>query len=171
MTFTPTPHSDLPTPEQYYDHEVAQAQVEASILADQQTFNASVLASIADLYARIPAGGAGTQRGVWHWADSILTAGSGSLHIDILGDTNRRVHVSKVDADGLTLQVAGLGVGDPLVLMDDPDTPPVTAFRQYVISSALVGVGSWWQFDATRVAIFGSQDTPTEGTRISLLFG
>jgi len=170
MTFTPTPPDDLPSPAEYFDHQVAQAQVEASLLWHQQVFNASVLASISDLYSRIPGSGAGTARGVWHWTNNVLSAPPGSLHIDVLGATNRRVHVTKSDANMIVPDLSGVGPGDPLILMDSPGGQ-VTAFRQYTVSSPLVGAGMWWEFDAVRVAIFGSQDTPAEGTLVSLLLG
>ena len=169
MTFTPTPPGDLPTPEELYDRGVQLFQAMSSYLAIQQEQNASVLASIADIYSRLPATSNGDS-GVWEWSNS-MPVPAGSVHISILGDTNRTIELSESDADGTVHSFAGVAIGDSIVLTDDPTTPPATAFRQYVVSAVDYSPMSWVKIDAVRVAIFGSQDTPTPGTRLRLLLG
>ncbi len=168
MTFTPTPPTNLPTPAQVYEDGVEMAQVAASLYAAQETFNTSVLASIADLYSRLPAGSE-EESGIWEWSTS-LPIGTGQVFIAVLGATNRSIEISRTDADGVLRSFAGLDIGDTVVLMDDPSSPPVTAFRQYVVSAVTLHP-AWVHIEAARVAIFGSQDTPTPGTRLRLLLG
>jgi hypothetical protein len=169
MTFTPTPPDDLPTPEQLYDRGVVLFQAMSSYLAIQQEQNASVLASIADIYSRLPATSGGDS-GVWEWTNA-LPVPAGGIFISVLGETNRTIELSDSDADGTAHTFAGVHIGDTIVLTDDPATPPATAFRQYVVSAVDHSPASWVKIDAVRVAIFGSQDTPTAGTRLRLLLG
>lgn len=169
MTFTPTPPADLPTPEYLFDRGVELMQGMASYLAAQAEQNASVLASIADLYSRLPAASGGDS-GVWEWSTQ-MPVPAGGVHISVLGETNRTIELSESDADGTFHSFAGVAIGDTIVLTDDPATPPATAFRQYVVSAVDHSPMSWVKIDAVRVAIFGSQDTPTAGTRLRLLLG
>ena len=143
----------------------------ASYLAAQQQQNASVLASITDLYSRLPATSGG-DAGVWEWTTS-MPVEPGGVHIEVLGETNRKIQLSLTDVDDTLHDLSGLDVGDTIVLTDDPDTPPVTAFRQYVVGGRPVypPTAQWITINAVRVAIFGSQDTPTPGTRLRLILG
>lgn len=137
------------------------------LLQAQQAINDSILASISDLYAKV---GGSLASGIWRWTDS-PTPGVGEFHIDKLSATGRRFAVHSIDADSQALSTLGIGIGDGLCLLDDPASPPVTGFRQYLCVTAPVSHGTWWSFDAARTAIFGTQDFPTPGTRIVLLFG
>lgn len=169
MTFTPTPPADLPTPEYLYDRGIELMQGMASYLAAQAQQNASVLASIADIYSRLPATSTGDS-GVWAWSTS-MPVQAGQVHIAVLGETNRTIELSESDADGTFHSFTALSPGDTIVLTDDPATPPATAFRQYVISAVDHSPLNWVKIDAVRVAIFGNQDTPAAGTRLRLLLG
>ncbi len=169
MTFTPTPPDDLPTPEQMYEKWVELAQLNASFLAAQQATNSSLLASIADLYTKV---GGNAAAGTWLWKDSVGGVTQGDFHVEVLTGNARRFTVSALDADARPVSLAALQPGSTLVLMDDPVSPPVTAFRQYVLVSPPVAIGNGpFVFNVTRVAIYGPQDFPTVGTPIRLLFG
>jgi len=167
MTFTPTPKDDLPSIPDLHEFGARYNQWVASYLHWQQETNAGVMASIADLYAR--AGGLITS-GSWIWADD--AAAIGTFHVALGAGVNERiVSLSRHDSTSAPIFLGGFGPGRYMVLMDDPAYPPVTAFRQYVCTSPLSDHGDWWQFNAVRVATFGVQDIPADGTIIKLLFG
>jgi hypothetical protein len=167
MTFVPTPKTDLPTIADLHEFGARYDQWMASYLYWQQETNVGVMAALADLYVKV---GGYIRAGYWVWADDAARAGT--FHVAIgSGVDARTVKLSRIDADGNPVTLGGFVPGKTMVLMDDPAAPPVTAFRQYVVSSGLVDHGDWWQFDAVRVATFGRQDLPQDGTRIRLLFG
>jgi len=165
MTFVPTPRAELPSIAELFESTAESQQALLSYLFYQQEVASGFLAVVADLYRRL---GGKTAGGFWTWADDALTPGT--MRVLITGTTARRILLSRTDADANPVDLQGFGPGKSVVLMDDPGTPPVTAFRQYLVTSSLTDHGTWWQFDATRTATFGRQDTPTNGTRINLLF-
>jgi hypothetical protein len=167
MTFTPTPPDQLPTLAQLYDVHQGFDQILVSYLAKQETLNAGVLASISDLYQHV---GGRVVDSQWIWADDATA--TGTFHIALgAGENERIVSLNRHDADSDPITLGGFVPGSTMVLMDDPATPPVTAFRQYVCASRMTDHGDWWSFSAVRVATFGAQSIPSDGERISLLFG
>lgn len=131
------------------------------LLTAQQTQNQSLLAAIADLYARM-----GGIEGHWAWADA--TVMQGTFHVTVTTGEQRIFTVATTDADGNTPNLGTVRGGAGLALMDDPGGP-VTAFRSYIVTSTPTSSGGVWTFGATRIAIFGTPDLPTDGTLIKLL--
>lgn len=168
MTFIPTPKVDQRSIDELYD---AAENVIHDILSRlywaEQAENWAASA-IADIYARLPGLSAS-----WKWSTVAPPADPGSGHATVLitsGTNNRHIAVSKVDADSMVRNLSTLAQGSMIVLTDDPDTPPTTAFRQYLVTSTPVDHGGWLSFQALRVATFGTQDIPAAETRVRLLF-
>jgi len=138
-----------------------------NMLQTQQQTNAGLLGSIADLYTKV---GGQALSSEWIWTDEI-EATSGQFNIQVLSGNDREIGISTTDADGTEQNLGSIVPGSSLVMMDSPGGP-VTAFRQYTVvaSPALLGA-DLWSFAAVRVATFGAQDIPSDGTRIRLLFG
>lgn len=124
-------------------------------------------AAVADLYARLPG-----MSSTWAWTNvGSGDTGVGCMNVAITAGVERLVRISKTDATGVSRSVAlaGISPGSTVVLTDDPSTPPTTAFRQYVVTSDPEDHGTWISFHATRVATFGTQDTPAGGTTVRIL--
>lgn len=166
MTFVPTPKSDLASLDALSEVWGALGQQLLSRLHHGQVDSDWAAAAIADLYARLP--GAAS---VWRWAGTVANVdpGSGRLTIAGISGNNRQVTVSKTDANGGYQTLDSIEQGSTLVLTDDPASPPVTAFRQYVVSGDPVDHGSWVSFPAVRLAVYGNATTPPVNSRVRLL--
>jgi hypothetical protein len=92
---------------------------------------------------------------------------AGNLHIATSGST-RTFRVSKTDADGNGYSLAPLLPGDGITLTDDPDTPPITGFARYVVTTDVFDQGTYWQFDSLRTDTSGST-TVTPGSRVRFI--
>lgn len=138
-----------------------------NLLLAQQTLNNSLLASIADLYSKV---GGDLAEGIWAWTD-FAQAGEGQIHVAVLSGNERHFSLSDTDEDGQDFSaLPGVDPGTTVVLYDEPGGQ-VTAFRQYVIATTPQFSAGRWDFDAVRVATFGSQDIPLSGTSIKVLIG
>ena len=166
MTFIPTPKADLIPLPQLDGAIVAVTQQVLSRLHHAEQAADWAASAIADLYEDQPGGG-----GIWEWSGQPFGTdpGVGALLVTVASGSNRTIVFAKSDADGLTPSLDLLTQGSTLVLTDDPAAPPVTAFRQYVVASDPTDHGTWVSMLAVRVATFGTQDTPTVGTRVRLL--
>ena len=166
MTFIPLPKGDLiPLPQLDGAMSAVQAQVLSRLHWSEQADNWAA-AAIADLYDSQPGAG-----GDWMWSGAPFGSdpGIGGLLITTASGTNRTIAFAKIDADGIVPSLSRLTQGSTLVLTDDPATPPITAFRQYVVVANPVDHGSWVSMQAIRVATFGTQNTPPVGSRVRLL--
>lgn len=132
-----------------------------SLLQAQQSTNESLLSAIADLYSRL-----GGIEGRWAWTDTQIVPGT--FHVAITSGAERSFTLATTDADGLQPDLDQIRPGAGLALMDDPGGP-VTAFRSYIIATTPAVSNGTWVFGATRIATFGSQDIPTDGTLIKLI--
>ena len=166
MTFTPTPKGDLQPLTDLYEGWNAFAQQILSRLYHAEQASNWAATAIADIYGRLPGAG-----GSWLWSSSPFGTdpGDGKVLVTVASGNNRTIALSKTTADGAHLALEILGQGATLVLTDDPSTPPITAFRQYLVTAEPTDHGSWVSVLAVRVATFGTQDTPSVGTRVRLL--
>lgn len=166
MTFAPTPKADLQPLSDLYEGWNSFAQQILSRLWHAEQAADWAANAIADLYAAQPGSG-----GFWSWSGQPVGSnpGGGALLITVTTGSNRTVAFAKADANGGTPSLARLTQGATLVLTDDPATPPITAFRQYVVTSDPVDHGAWVSMLAIRMATFGTQNTPPVGSRVRLL--
>jgi hypothetical protein len=166
VTFLPIAKADL-IPLAQLDGAMAAVQAQILSRLHHSEVDRDFLASaVADLYAS--QAGAG---GDWTWSNAPFGTdpGIGGLRVTIASGTNRTISFAKIDADGIVPSLSRLAQGATIVLTDDPDSPPTTAFRQYVVTANPVDHGSWVSMQAIRVATFGTQDTPPVGSRVRLL--
>lgn len=166
MTFIPTPKADLfPLVQLGATLDALNQQVLSRLHYAEQAADWAASA-IADLYASQPGAG-----GDWEWSGAPFGTdpGVGALLVTVAAGENRTIVFSKADADGVTPSLARLTQGSTIVLTDDPDTPPITAFRQYVVVTDPTDHGTWVSMQAIRVATFGTQTTPPVGSRVRLL--
>lgn len=166
MTFAPTPKADLAPLTDLYEGWSVFAQQLLSRLHHAAAAADWAAWAIADIYAHLP-GGADA---VWQWSGTPAgqNPASGNVSVIITTGNERVITLSKTDSNGGSPAIS-LSQGSTIVLTDDPATPPITAFRQYVVTSDPVDNGSWVQIDAVRVATFGIQTTPPIGSRVRLL--
>lgn len=166
MTFVPTAKADLLSLSQLHDLQTALTQEVLSRLHHAEASADWAANAIADLYAAQPGGG-----GFWTWSSQPVGSnpGVGSLLVTVTTGNNRTITFAKTDADGVAPSLARLAQGSTLVLTDDPATPPITSFRQYVVASDPVDHGAWMSMLAVRMATFGTQNTPPVGGRVRLL--
>lgn len=166
MTFVPTPKGDLQPLTDLYEGWTSFAQQILSRLWHAEQAANWAAGAIADLYAAQPGGGGDF---LWSGAPFGSNPGLGSLLVTVATGENRTITFSKTDADGVTPSLSRLAQGATLVLTDDPATPPITAFRQYLVVSNPTDHGSWVSMQAVRTATFGTQNTPPVGSRVRLL--
>ena len=167
MTWVPTPKGDLIPLAQLDGALTAVNQQILSRLYHSEQDHDFLASAVADLYANQPGEG-----GVWLWSGSPFGTdpGAGRVLVTVASGNNRTISLSKTDVEGEAPPMALLGQGSTVVLTDDPDSPPTTAFRQYVVTQDPTDHGDWISLLAIRVATFGAQDTPTVGTPVRLLF-
>ena len=165
MTFVPTPKAELePLSDLYGGWNAFSQQILSRLWHAEQAADWAA-EQIANLYA---------QNGFsssWLWAGTPQDAdpGSGRMSVVITGGNNRLLTISKTDANAMAVNLLLLTQGGTVVLTDDPDAPPITAFRQYLVTANPVDHGSWVQVAALRLATFGSQDVPLVDSRVRLL--
>jgi len=166
VTFLPTPKADLIPLVQLGAALDAVNQQVLSRLHHAEADASWAASAIADLYANQPGAG-----GDWEWSGNPFGSdpGIGGLLVTAASGNNRTITFAKIDADGIVPSLSRLTQGATLVLTDDPDTPPITAFRQYVVVANPVDHGTWVSMQALRVATFGTQTTPPVGSRVRLL--
>lgn len=162
MTFTPTPKVDLEPLSDLYEGWNAFAQQILSRLWHAEQAADWAAAQIAALYAELP----GVVDGTFTWKGTNAGGDPGLLGIAIATTSGEHRIFALGVGDGSFDQA---GPGATIVLTDDPDSPPTTAFRQYVVTSDLIDHGSWVSFNATRIATFGTLTTPPVGSDVRIV--
>jgi len=95
-----------------------------------------------------------------------LDPGAGGIAIQSIGGQNRRIAISKTDADGTPRRPEMLLTGDTVTVTDSPATPPVTGWARYVLTNDPVDNGAFVVFDALRTDTTGTQTPPPIGTAL-----
>jgi len=165
MTFVPTPKADLIPLAQLDGAMTAVNQQILSRLyhAEQAAYWAAT--QIAALYAALPE----SVDNVWTYVGSTASVdpGPGKVAVAVEADQSRTFALSK-EIEGVDLDF--LVQGSTIVLTDDPVTPPITAFRHYVVTADPVDHGTWLTLHTVRLATFGTLATPTVNSSVRLLF-
>lgn len=166
MTFTPTPKAELqPLTDLYEGWNAFSQQVLSRLHYADQAANWAAI-QIAALYAALP----DTIDEVWTYTGDDVSGdpGTGNMAVKVNPDQSRTFTLSKTAAAS-TFDFEDLKQGSTVVLTDDPDSPPVTAFRQYTVTANPQDHGSWISFDTVRIATFGVLTTPAVGASVRLI--
>ncbi len=94
---------------------------------------------------------------------------SGSIVVTNTGGQTRRMQISKTDADGYPYNLSPMLPGDNVTITDDPETPPITGFARYTVTSDITDRTDYWEFNTTRTDTAGSQTGPPDGTRVRFI--
>lgn len=166
MTFTPVPKDELLPLGEVIDRLAALSDEVASRLHYAAEAANWAAGQIAALYAALP----DTFDAIWIYVGENVSGdpGSGSVAVKVNPDQSRTFALSKTAAAS-TFDFEELKQGSTVVLTDDPDSPPVTAFRQYTVTADPQDHGSWISFDTVRIATFGTLTTPTVGASVRLI--
>ena len=162
MTFTPTPKADLWDFDVLYEAEVAVGQQIVSRLHHAEEAANWAATQIAALYAALP----DVLDSTWAYVGTDVSHNPGMdrVTVRVNSDQSRTFALSKK-----TFTLDDLKQGSTVVLTDDTSSPPVTAFRQYTVTTDPVDHGSWVSFESVRIATFGALTTPTVGATVRLL--
>lgn len=112
-------------------------------------------------------GGVDAYRYIYQGSDAGSDPGPGGFAVSIGGGSDRVLAFSKTDADGFTRRPDIIVPGDALSVTDDPDTPPITGFARYVITSDVADYGTWVAFEAVRTTTSGGASPPV-GTPVRI---
>lgn len=165
MTFYPTAKADLASLDTVWDDWQQLGQQVLSRLHHAEADATWAAMQIAELSSQLAA----QIDEDWIYASTSAGSdpGAGKLAIHPTVGENREFAISEVSIGG-QVDLSGLDQGSAIVLTDDPAAPPVTAFRQYVVTSTPVDHGSWVSFSALRVAVFGIPSVPV-GTQVRMI--
>lgn len=162
MTFTPTPKAELEPFDALVEHQAVLTHEIMSRLYHAEQAADWAATQIAALYAALP--NVADLTLTWKGSNATANPGLAGLAIANTSGQNRAFAVGVGDGS-----FDDAGPGSTLVLTDAPDTPPITAFRQYVITSTVLDHGAWVSFTATRIATFGTLTTPPVGSEVRLI--
>lgn len=162
MTFTPTPKADLqPLSDLYAGWDDFAQQVLSRLHHAEQAADWAAI-QIATLFAALPDVLDGTW--IYKGTDVMSDPGPNGVAVRVPADPHREFALGK---NGLNYD--DIQQGSTVVLTDDPGSPPITAFRQYTVTTEVVDVGPWITFDAVRIATFGVLTTPPVGSSVRLI--
>lgn len=159
MTFTPTPKDELlPFADLVERNAVVMHEIMSRLHHMEQAADWAAV-QIAALYAALP----DVVDDIWTYVgdDASHDPGTGKVAVHVNADQSRTFALSWTPFD--------LKQGSIVVLTDDTSSPPLTAFRQYTVTSEPVDHGSWVSFDTVRIATFGVLTTPTVGATVRLI--
>jgi len=167
MTFTPTPKADLePLSDLYEGWNAFCQQILSRLYYAEQAANWAAT-QIAALYAALPE----SVDDVWTYVgvDASVDPGPGKVAVKVEADQSRTFALSKENVDDEAVDLDFLVQGSTIVLTDDPDSPPITAFRHYVVTADPVDHGAWLTLHTVRLATFGVLTTPAVNSSVRLV--